>query len=894
MNQKYQMKQAKKYLLLCLIYILSGVSLFAQTLRVGIYQDKPLVFMEKGGRARGIAVEILENIAAQEKWSLECVRGTLDECLTGLSDGKIDLIAGLSYSEERGEKYDFTEETLLTSWGEIYSKPKSRYQSFFDMNNKTIAVLRGDIYYHEFLRLIENFRIQCHFIETTDYQKVFEMISTGEADAGIVSRLHDPEYVKKYRLERTPIVFCPVEIRYAGTKGKHTDTLKRIDQHLNQFKRDSRSLYYQSVQAWLDFVPHHGFPRWLKQLLFTLGIALFIFIITSIILRREVKSKTLELRKKYQELQREIAERKTAEDALSTRDEQFRRAITQADAVAYQRDYETEQFIFIGEGIQALTGYHPAELTHQVWKSLIQECVMRGEGAGFTLEEAVKRTREGELKEWRADYRILTRDGQERWLADSAIQILNENGIPVASLGILQDITERKRAEEQLLHDAFYDALTGLPNRALFLDRLKLLIGHSRRREEYLFAILFLDLDRFKNVNDSLGHIVGDQLLVEVAHRLEGCVRPGDSVSRLGGDEFIIILDDISDVSDATRVAERIQKKLSIPMKLDGQEVYTSASIGIALSATGYEKADDMLRDADTAMYRAKDKGRACHVVFDAQMHDRAVNLLTLESDLRHAVEHNEFTYFYQPIVSLENGRTAGFEVLLRWEHPKRGIINPDEFVEMCEDTGLIVPIFEKTLKESCRRLCDWQKRFPSPSPLSISVNLSARQFTQNEWVDQIEQTLKQNNLKGKYLNLEITESVFMKGDEQTQTLLRKLEQLDVQLHIDDFGTGYSSLSYLHRLPIDAFKIDSSFVSRMDMEQINLEIIRTILALAYNLGHTVTAEGVENGEQFVQLRALKCHYGQGNYFAQPMRASDIDGFLNETPRWQMYFKRDRD
>jgi diguanylate cyclase (GGDEF)-like protein/PAS domain S-box-containing protein len=888
------MGSMKKFFLIFLLIHLCVISLFAQTVRVGVYQNKPLVFVGEDGKVQGIAIEILEYIAIQEKWTLDYRKGTLEDCLSWLSNGKIEIIAGLAYSEEQEKVFDFNRETLLTSWGQIYSRRQYHYQSFLDMNNITIAVLKGDVYYQEFVNLMENFQIPCRYIETADYKTVFEMISTGEADAGIVSRLHDIRYEKIYKVEKTPIVFCPVEIRIAATKGSRRDMLRKIDHHLNLLKRENRSLYYQSLQSWLDVVPQAGFPFWLKQVLIALGVVLIVFISTSIFLRREVKSKTKELEIKYKELKNEMSERRMAQEALTIRDEQFRRAITQAEAVAYQRNYEIEQFSFIGEGIHALTGYHPAEMTNKVWSGLIQEYVMRGEGAGLSMEEAIKLTRTGELKEWRADYRILTRDGQERWLADSSIQILDESGKPSASLGILQDITERKRAEEQLLHDALYDSLTGLPNRALFLDRLKLLIGHSKRRVDYLFAILFLDLDRFKNVNDSLGHIVGDQLLIEVAHRLEGCVRPGDSVSRLGGDEFIVILDDISDVNDATRVAERMQKKLSVPLKLNGQEVYTSASIGIAISTSGYEKADEMLRDADTAMYRAKEKGRACHVVFDAKMHDLAVNLLTLESDLRHAVEHNEFTYFYQPIISLENGQTAGFEVLLRWEHPKRGIINPDEFMEMSEDTGLIIPLFEKTLMESCRRLCDWQKRFPVAPALTISINLSVKQFTQNEWVNQIEQVLIHNNLRGDFLNLEITESVFMNADEQTLSLLHKLKQLDVQLHIDDFGTGYSSLSYLHRLPIDAFKIDSSFVSRMDLEQVNLEIIRTILTLAHNLGHTVTAEGVENAEQFLQLRALKCHFGQGNYFAPPMRASDIDSFLGQKPKWIVYFRRERD
>ncbi|HSE40971.1 MAG TPA: EAL domain-containing protein [Acidobacteriota bacterium] len=477
---------------------------------------------------------------------------------------------------------------------------------------------------------------------------------------------------------------------------------------------------------------------------------------------------------------------------------------------------------------------------------------------------------EGLTPHFENEHRMLHRDGTYRWMLTRGVAVRDANNKASRLAGSQTDITERKLAEEQLLHDAFHDALTNLSNRALFMDRLAGAVARARRREDYLFAVLFLDVDRFKVVNDSLGHIVGDLLLIAIARRLEICLRPGDTVARLGGDEFAILLEDISDVSDSIRVAERIQKELQYAFNLSGYEVFATASIGIAPGSSSYERAEDILRDADTAMYRAKALGRSRHQVFDKAMHARAVALLQLETDLRRAVERNEFRLYYQPIVSFHSGKVYGFEALIRWLHPEKNIISPAEFIPIAEETGLIIPIGRWVLREACRQMKEWQHAYPNLPPLTVSVNLSGKQLSQPDLIQDIKSILSETGLDPSYLELEITESVIMENAEHAAEMLAQLRALRVQINVDDFGTGYSSLSYLHRFPVNNLKIDQSFVSRIGVDEENSEIISTILTLARNLGLDVIAEGVETKEQLVHLQDLGCEQGQGFYFSVPV------------------------
>jgi diguanylate cyclase (GGDEF)-like protein len=469
-------------------------------------------------------------------------------------------------------------------------------------------------------------------------------------------------------------------------------------------------------------------------------------------------------------------------------------------------------------------------------------------------------------------------EGLEARVAERTGQLVTANE------ELKREVAERKQIEEQLLHNAFHDGLTGLANRALFMDHLQLALGRARRNESYRFAVLFLDLDRFKVINDSLGHMAGDQLLVEIARRLEGAMRPGDTVSRLGGDEFVVLLDDLGDAGEAESVAARLQRQLSVPCDLDGHEVFTTVSIGIAHGSTGYHRPEDLLRDADTAMYRAKQLGKARHEVFDQAMHARAMDLLRLEKDLRWAVERGELFIQYQPIVSLDTGALRGFEALVRWQHPERGLILPAKFIPLAEETGLIIPIGRWVLGEACRQMRQWQQLSPTDAPLPINVNLSGRQFMQPDLLEQIREILRETGLDPRSLKLEITESVVMEDIDTATRTLEQLRALGVELGIDDFGTGYSSLSYLQRFPVGTLKIDRSFISRITESDGTAEIVRTIMKLAQTLGMEVVAEGVETERQRAQLKALECEFGQGYYFSRPMdREAAEELFLTYFP-----------
>ncbi|PYS89360.1 MAG: hypothetical protein DMF64_17900 [Acidobacteria bacterium] len=495
--------------------------------------------------------------------------------------------------------------------------------------------------------------------------------------------------------------------------------------------------------------------------------------------------------------------------------------------------------------------------------------------------ESIKRFIKGQLPMLQVELRLRHKYGREVWVLAS-VSLAGHSQSQPHLIFQMQDITDRKLAEERLQHDAFHDALTGLPNRTMFLDHLRLAIARAQRRDGMGFAVLYLDVDRFKVINDSLGHTVGDQLLVGLARRLEACLRLGDTVARLGGDEFILLVDDLHDETEAITVAERIQDLLQQPFELSGREFFATVSIGIASSWTSYQNAEDIVRDADTAMYRAKSSGKARHELFDGAMHAQANKVLQLETDLRHALERNEFAVHYQPIVALENFRLRGFEALVRWQHPERGYISPVDFIPIAEESGLIIQLGEWVMRQACAQMERWQKIFPAEPPLYVAVNLSGKQFIQQDLIRQVAGIVEETGINPHGLKLEITESMVMDNVEQATEMLRQLRALGLKLSIDDFGTGYSSLSYLHRFPVNTLKIDRSFVTRMSDNNENLEIVRTIVTLAQTLGMDVVAEGVETKEQLAMLCHLGCESGQGYFFSKPVDALGAEKIICET------------
>ena len=591
-------------------------------------------------------------------------------------------------------------------------------------------------------------------------------------------------------------------------------------------------------------------------------------------LRRNFNQMSTSLKTSYDELALEVCERKEAEEALRLSEERYALAARGANDGLWDWDLRANTIYFSHRWL-AMLGLREGEFGYRSedWLALVHPDD-RGR-----LAAKIAAHIDGFSTHLEDEHRIRHADGAYRWMLVRGLVVRDADGTAWRMAGSQTDNTMRKITEERLVHDALHDTLTGLPNRGLFMDRLDHTLKAAKRHANYRFAVLFIDLDRFKSINDSLGHLVGDQVLVAIGKRLVAYLRPNDTVARLGGDEFAILLDDIGGEADALNVSGRIKRDLPLPLEIEGREVVVTGSVGIALSADHYERADELLRDADLAMYQAKANGKARCEIFDAAMYTNTLRHLQLETDLRQAIDRDEFHLVYQPIVSLRTDRITGFEALIRWQHPTLGLISPDEFIPLAEESGLITGIGLWVLREACEQVSRWQKRFGPPLP-TMNVNLSSQEFTPN-LVEVIANLFVETGIDPSTLRLEITERTIMRNPETAAALLLQLRQLGVGLHIDDFGTGYSSLSYLHHFPVNTLKIDRSFIAKLHVEKDYVEIVKTIIALANNLQMQIVAEGVETGEQLTAIRQLGCELVQGFFFYQPMRSGEVEAILQE-------------
>lgn len=575
-----------------------------------------------------------------------------------------------------------------------------------------------------------------------------------------------------------------------------------------------------------------------------------------------------------QELSHHIAEQERIADRLQKSEEQFRNAFEYA-AIGMALAGMGGKLLKVNRTFCDITGYTEAELLAMSITDILHADEIE------TVEQSLKKLVEGTTRTTHIENRFKHRSERLIWLLGSASLVYQELSAAGQFIFQLHDITTRKTAEQKHAHDALHDALTNLPNRILYMDRLRVAFRRAKRHFNFKFAVLYLDFDRFKSVNDNYGHHIGDLLLIEIARRTEGILRQSDTVARLGGDEFAMLLEDIGDTNEAAQVAERLNHILAQPFMLEKHEVYISLSIGIAAFTHEYEDPEFLLRDADTALYQAKKLGRARYEIFNPVMHKENVQNLQIEADLRRALERDEFLLCFQPIIELSTYRLAGFEALIRWQHKERGLVSPSDFIPLAEDNGMILPIGAWALRAACRQLREWQQNYSFAAQLWVSVNVSGKQFMQPELSDEIVKLLNETGISPHSLKLEITETAMMEDVDAAVVLLEKLKSLGIRLSIDDFGTGYSSLSYLHRFPLDSLKIDRSFVTNMQDSAENREIVRTIINLAQSLKLDIIAEGIENFDQILHLQSLNCQYGQGFYFAKPLDRKNIEIMLGE-------------
>jgi len=980
----------------------------AKTLRVGIYQNPPLVSHTPDGRGSGLFAELLEKIAEEKNWQLEYIPKEWSECLSSLQSGTIDILPAIAYTKERAELYDFTEQSVLSNWGQIYLPPESRVESILQLEGMTVAVNRADVHFQgvQGLRaLADSFDVRINYLEVDDYQDAFTALDKGEVDAALANRLYGKRHLADFEIKESTILLNPIEVRLAFSAG-NLSIRDEIDQTLKAWKGDRQSPYFSLLSKWLN--PQLKRSTGLISIPLVAGcILLLATAVLWLVMRRWVGDNSRKLDAKESQLYEEQENRKTFEAELQERSQQYHVLFDKNRSPMLLIDPEDGEIIdgnqsacsFYGYGRQELCGKKIYEIntgrTAEVRENMFQ--ARGGSGSSFQFKHRIasgdqrdvevfsspmvlggrtvlcsiihditdrlraERELYGQrdflqsvidgvveplmvigldfkvilMNEAAAKERVQTvddegkilchqlahnsetpctgedhpcpvlevhrtgkpvvmihkhqvADGQQKIVELYASPIWNPDGSLFAVIEGVRDITARLQVEAQLNenearlnHLAHHDPLTNLPNRLLFDDRLERALSIAKRNNHQV-ALLFMDLDRFKNINDTLGHEFGDQLLVKVAEQLRGCVRETDTVARLGGDEFLIILEQVVDFQMVTSMAQRIRHSLAQDLPVENYQMFVTASIGISIFPGDAATPRELMKCADIAMYHAKQEGKDNYQFYKPQLNARAHEMLEIEGGLRQALNSTQLELFYQPQFDLKQGRLVGMEALLRWSHPERGMISPADFIPIAEETGLIVNIGEWVLREACHQICAWQDE--GLVPPRVAVNLSGRQLRQYDFIDMVDKVLADTDLNPDWLELEITESILM-SDVQTNIMaLTDLRARGIQLSVDDFGTGYSSLSYLSRFPVGKLKIDRSFIAAMEEDTDQAAIIDTILALGESLGMTVIAEGIETVQQQELLVDKGCLQGQGYLLGRPMPAQQFrDTFLVANP-----------
>ena len=708
-----------------------------QLIRVGVFANPPIAFEADDGKWHGISVDVLQAIADQKGWKLEFIAAPFSGLLKKSENHQIDIISMMAYSDKRAEKYLFTQTPLISNWGLIYSRANSKIGSLLDLEGKRVAVMRNNTHDKAFRELVEKFNLNVEIVELDDFSDVMESVQKKQVDAGVANRLFGAINASKYHLVETGIIFNPINIHYSSQTPSHKVIIDAIDQKLSLLKADKDSIYYDALHRWMSNSETKKFPVWLAWLALSLFSLTMLMIGATVLLRRQVASRT-------QELQLEV--------------------------------------------------------------------------------------------------------------------------------------DERRQAQEQLDNLAYYDSLTKLPNRVSLLENLKYSVNRAKRKNNKV-AVLFIDIDNFKTINDSLGHDAGDQLIIQVAQRLKDCLRDEDTINRFGGDEFVGILQDIHNHSDIKHVTDRMLESLAGPIDIGMSEIFSSVCIGIALYPDDDNTGVNILKYADAAMYHAKAQGGNNYQFYNSELTQRVQNRLSLETRIRHALDRDEFELYYQPIFNISNQQPVGVEALIRWQDPERGLIPPDDFIPLAEESGLIVPIGEWVMETACAQVREWESQ--GLGQLELAVNISSRQFDNNKLYSNVMSALRNSGLNAHQLELEITERMFLNITHHVRETLDQLTNENLKLSIDDFGTGYSSLSYLKQLPINTLKIDRSFIMGIPEDKDDAQIATTIVAMAHGLRLDVVAEGIENEEQLNFLKALDCGRGQGYHLCRPKPAEEILSWLKE-------------
>ena len=840
-------------LLRCLPWILASYPLHAamnlpaestaRVLRVGVYANAPKLFMSQDGQPSGILGDVLVAMAAQERWQLVAVPCEWQACLQALQEGRIDLMPDVALTEQRAQIFDFHNTPVLQSWSQIYRKKGVAINAIPDLKDKRIAVVAGSIQASFLGNMLNSFGIGAQLIPVDSFEQGFERVVDGSVDAVAANRFFGDLQAQTYQLESTAIVFQPAQLFYATPKGRHPEVLATIDRYLALWQLQTDSPYGLAMQRWLQTSASFSMPGYLWWGLAALLGLLALALLSSLWLRRQVAQKTAHLL--------------TSEERLGT-------ILNSVDAFIYIKDTQ-------------LRYQYANSKVCQLFELPLDQVVGQTDSAFFD-EATVTKLRVNDLRVIEQGERVEeeetnrdTKGRVEHSYVSVKLPLRDADGCIYALCGISTDITKRKQAEEAIHQLAFYDPLTSLPNRRLLQDRVQQLLTTLPRNPQGA-ALMFIDVDNFKDINDTLGHDMGDVLLRQMAQRMGECIRAQDTLARQGGDEFVVMLVDLARqpeeaANEAQRVAQKLLSRLAEPYTLGERQHPGSVSIGVALVDAKNPSREELFKQADLAMYQAKAAGRNALRFFNPTMQAQVMARTSLEADLHWAYQNEEFVLFYQPQVNMQ-GDTLGYEALLRWQHPMRGLVAPSEFIAAAESCGIIASVGGWVLQTACQQLVLWagnaQKR-----QWTIAMNVSARQFRQADFVAQVQEALTRTGANPACLELELTESQLVDDVPGVVAKMDALRLLGVRLSLDDFGTGYSSLAMLKRLPLHQLKIDQSFVRDMLTDPQDAAIIRAIVTMGDSLALEVIAEGVELTEQRDALLALGCKHYQGYLFGRP-------------------------
>ena len=852
------------WLAMAMLLAVPAVPPAAETLRLGVYHNPPFSFIDNENRPGGLAIDLLRVIARQRDWTLEYIPCEFSDCLQQLRQAKLDLLAPVARSETRARYLLFNKEPLFLNWGRLYVAGGHPLKDILDLEGKPIAVLAGDIHYQAFRKMCASFGVHTRFIEKKSYREVARAVASGEAAAGLLNRGYGEWQAGRHGLHGSPLIFNPIETLVAWPKAspRSAALAAAIDGELQQLKKRPHSAYYTLLQKWLDEEKPVTYPPWLWWVLIVGGSLVLLLLGLMLLLRMLVKKKTAKLEK-------EVAERKQAEQALK----KFSRAVEQSPVSVVITD--TDGIVeYVNRAFENVTGYSRESMLGRDIG-----IVRSGRTPQATYEEMWKQINSG--NEWRGEFCNMKKNGSLYWESVVISPIKDETGRITHFIGIKEDITRRLEYEKQLLKQANYDEVTGLPNRILLLDRMAQALAGAHRLHEGL-GVLFIDLDDFKKINDIFGHETGDRMLKMAAGRLQGVAGEEETVARLGGDEFFIVVPHILDLAQIEAFAERVLASFSAPFQIAGREVMATASIGIAQAPLDGSTPHELLKNAEAAMYLAKKAGKNVYRFFTLELNKQAERRLNLENRLRHALKRNELSLLFQPLVTTVDARPVGAEALLRWSDPVFGQVPPDEFIPLAEATDLISDLGHWVLETALDQARQWE--FVTGEALRLAVNISPRQLARPDFCQGVEQMLSQFGFPAEKLELEITERILLADDNAILSQLQQLDRLGVRLSVDDFGTGYSALGYLKRFPIDTIKIDRSFVSDMVTDKENEILVRTIIAMGHGLGLEVIAEGVEEEGQMALLREKRCDLAQGYLFSRPLASPDFSQWLRKY--WQ--------